>query len=47
MMSAICVLLAKRAFSDLVEDLDSKKFSLAPLASLIPTAFCIEIANNF
>ena len=39
MMSTIFVLLAKGAFADIMEGVNSKKFSLSPLASSRPPSF--------
>ena len=42
MVNVMCVLLAKRAFSNNPEGVNSKKFSLAPLACLILSFFYVK-----
>ena len=40
------VLRSKKAFSDILEGVTSKTFSLAPFADLIPSFFCMTSAFN-
>ena len=37
---------SKKAFSDILEGVTSISFSLAPLAGLIPSFFCVTCARN-
>ena len=46
MIHIIFVLLAKRAFSNITEGVDSENFLLAPLAWSSPPTFCINKAIN-
>ena len=45
-MNIMFVLLAKRAFSDVTESVNSKNFLLAPLATSTPPALCMDNAIN-
>ena len=44
MMNVMFVLLAKRAFSDVIEDVYSENISLAPLSCSKSIAFCLNSA---
>ena len=46
MMNVMSTLLATRAFSSVINGMDQKHFSLAPLASSKLPAFCINNAIN-
>ena len=43
MMNVVFALLAKRAFSDVIEGMHSRNFSLAPLVYSRPATSCIEM----
>ena len=46
MMNVMFVVLANRALSNVIEEVNSKKFSLAPLARSRPSLICIIITIN-
>ena len=45
-MNVLFVLHSKKALSDILEGVTSKTSSLAPLAGLMPSFFCMTIAAN-